>query len=92
MSLTATFTPFHMHEYLNDPIDVTVDFIDSRVRPRSVCWDNRVYAMKNVNLVHSTNEEGQHIFYFSVSDDTNFMKLRLNTKNLEWRLVELYTD
>lgn len=81
-----------MHEYLNDPIDVSVDFIDHRVCPRVINWDNREYKMKKVNLIHSTNENGQHVFYFSVSDDTNFMKLRLDTKVLEWRIVELYTD
>ncbi|MBU4315600.1 hypothetical protein KJ673_04340 [Patescibacteria group bacterium] len=81
-----------MHQYLNDPIDVSVDFTNQRVRPHTVCWDNQMYKIKKVNLVHNTNEDGQHIFYFSVSDDANFMKLRLNTQNLEWRLVELYTD
>ncbi len=81
-----------MHEYLNDPVDVTVDFIGNRVRPRAIRWDDRVYKMKKVNLIHPTNEEGKRVFYFSVSDSANFMKLRLDTKNLEWRLVELYTD
>lgn len=81
-----------MHEYINDPIDVTVDFIGNKVRPRKIRWDNQVYTIKKVNLIHPTNEDGQQVFYFSVSDNSNFMKLRLNTKSLEWRLVELYTD
>ena len=81
-----------MHEYLNDPVDVTVDFIGNRVRPKTVRWDDRVYKMEKVNLIHPTTEEGKQVFYFSVSDNDNFMKLRLDTINLEWRLVELYTD
>ena len=81
-----------MHEYLNDPVDVTVDFIGNRVRPKTVRWDDRVYKMEKVNLIHPTKEEGKQVFYFSVSDNDNFMKLRLDTINLEWRLVELYTD
>ena len=81
-----------MHEYLNDPIDVTVDFIGNRVIPRAIRWDNRVYKMKKVNLVYPTNEDGKQIFYFAVSDQTNFMTLRLDAKNLKWCLVELYTD
>jgi hypothetical protein len=81
-----------MHEYLNDPISVTVDFIDRKVRPRIIRWDNRDYKINSVNMINSTNEDGEHVFYFSVSDKINFMKLRLNTQNLEWRLVELYTD
>ena len=48
--------------------------------------------MQNVNLVHGAREGDKRIFYFSISDQTNFMKLRLDTETLEWRLVELYTD
>lgn len=80
------------HEILNDPIDVSVDFIGNRVRPKSVRWGRHIYPMKRVNLVHNAREGNKLIFYFSVSDKTNFMKLRFDTENLEWRLVELYTD
>lgn len=48
--------------------------------------------MEKVNLIHSTNEGETRIFYFSVSDKTTFMKLRLDTQNLEWRLVEVYSE
>jgi len=81
-----------MHTYLDDPVEVTVDFAKKRVRPRTVHWDGRSYAMQTVNLIHGAREGTKHIFYFSVSDQTNFMKLRLDTETLEWRLVELYTD
>ncbi|MDP2631139.1 MAG: hypothetical protein Q8P30_00010 [Candidatus Uhrbacteria bacterium] len=81
-----------MHELLNDPIDVNVDFTGKRVRPKRVFWDNRAYNITTVNLVHSAHEGTKRIFYFSVSDSCNFMKLRLDPEILEWRLVELYTD
>ncbi len=81
-----------MHTYLNDPVDVTVDFANKRIRPRDVRWDGKTYTMQTVNLVHGAREGAKRIFYFSVSDDANFMKLRLDTETLEWRLVELYTD
>ena len=48
--------------------------------------------MKKVNLVHSTNEGEKRIYFFSVSDDTSFMKLRLDTGALEWRIVEFYSE
>lgn len=81
-----------MYQLLNDPIDVLVDFSDKRARPRRVRWDNRIYDMQTVNLIHAAHEGTKRIFYFSVSDTNNFMKLRLDTETLEWRLVEIYTD
>lgn len=81
-----------MHTYLDDPVEVMVEFANRRVRPHNIRWDGKTYAMHTVNLVHSAREGTKRVFYFSVSDDTNFMKLRLDTETLEWRLVELYTD
>lgn len=79
-----------MHSYLNDPIDVTVDFKGRRIRPQSIRWGKRDFSVKQVNLVHGTREGEKRIFYFSVSDLTNYFKLRLDTETLEWRLVEVY--
>ena len=81
-----------MHQILNDHIDVLVDFSGKRARPRRVRWDNRVYEMERVNLVHTAREGEKRIYYFSVSDHANFMKLRLDTETLEWRLVEIYSE
>jgi hypothetical protein len=80
------------HELLHDPVDVRVEFSGHRVRPTCVRWGTRDYPMERVNLVHSTKEGEARIFYFSVSDNTTFMKLRFDTQTLEWRLVELYTE
>ncbi|MBU1126527.1 MAG: hypothetical protein ABH826_02155 [Patescibacteria group bacterium] len=81
-----------MHQLLNDPIDVIVDFSERRARPRRVRWDNKIYDMTSVNLIHGAREGEKRIFYFSVSDNLNYMKLRLDTENLEWRLVEIYSE
>jgi len=80
-----------MHTLLNDPIDVAVDFAGSRIRPRHIVWDKKAYQIQTVNLIHRTKEGETNIYYFSVSDNANFFKLRLDTHTLEWRLVELYT-
>ncbi len=82
----------YMHEYMNDPVEVTVDFFGRRVRPREVQWCNRRYPLTRVNLVHGAREGTKRVFYFSVSDAVNFMKLRFDTETLEWRLVEMYTN
>jgi len=84
--------PSTMHQLLNDPIDVLVEFKNKRIAPRRLHWDNREYTIKQVNLIHGAREGAKRIFYFSVSDTANFMKLRLDTETLEWRLVEVYTD
>ena len=81
-----------MHEYVNDPIDVSVDFAGRKVRPNKVRWGTRDYMISKINLVHGAREGAKRIFYFSVSDAANFMKLRLDTETLEWRLVEVYSS
>ena len=81
-----------MHELLNDPVEVTVDFCGRHVRPTSVRWAGRAYAVERVNLVHTAREGAKRIYYFSVSNNTNFMKLKLDTEMLEWRLVEWYCE
>ncbi len=81
-----------MHELLNDPIDVAVDFTGHRVKPHHVRWGKKTYPMNTVNMIHRAREGTKNIFYFSVSDTANFMKLRLDPELLEWRLVEFYSD
>ena len=80
-----------MHEYMNEPIEVNVDFGGRKVWPRKVLWGGRDYEISRVSLVHGAREGQRRIFYFSVSDATNFMTLRLDTETLEWRLVEVYS-
>jgi hypothetical protein len=93
MFTIQNFSPIDfMHEVLNDPIDVIVSFAGSRVIPKRFRWNEKDYDIKNVNLVHTAREGTKRIFYFSVSDLTNYFKLRLDPEFLEWRLVELYTD
>ena len=81
-----------MHELINDPIDVTVSFSQNGIIPKQFNWNQKTYDVKTVNLVHSVREGTKKIFYFSVSDLTNYFKLRLDAEFLEWQLVELYTD
>lgn len=81
-----------MHEFLHDPVDVIVSFRENRVLPRRMRWNARDYDIHRVNLVHSAREGQKRVFYFSVSDDANYFKLKLDPECLEWHLVELYSD
>lgn len=81
-----------MHELINDPIDVVVSFCQNRVLPKRMRWNEHDYEITTVNLVHTAREGTKRVYYFSVSDLTNYFKLKLDPELLEWRLVELYTD
>lgn len=78
-------------EWINEPVEVRVDFCGTRILPRAMHWNNQIYRIRHVNMVHSTQEGATKLFFFSVSDATNYFKLQLNTANLEWKLVELYS-
>ncbi|MFH1405490.1 MAG: hypothetical protein ABIH21_05380 [Patescibacteria group bacterium] len=81
-----------MLELINEPIDVLVSFVGNKVSPKRMHWAGKDYDIKTINLVHSAHEGMKRVFYFSVSDFSNYFKLRLDTDSLEWSLVELYTD
>lgn len=79
-------------EYVNEPVEVRVDFCNRRVLPRAMSWNNRLYAVKSINMIHSARNGASKLFFFSVSDDINYFKLQLDTESLEWRLIEMYSD
>lgn len=81
-----------MHELLNEPVDVLVEFSDKRVKPKILRWQGKHYPIQSVNLIHGAREGRIMLFYFSVSSDTIFFKLRLHSETLEWRIVEIYCD
>jgi ribosomal protein L24E len=71
---------------------VLVAFHENRVVPKRMRWNSREYEIRSVNLVHTAREGAKRVFYFSVSDLTNYFKLKLDPEFLEWQLVETYTD
>lgn len=81
-----------MHTFLDDPVDVLASFTKAQVRPLRMRWNEKYYEIKNVNLVHTGREGTKRLFYFSVSDDSNAFKLKLDPDILEWKLVELYCE
>ena len=83
-----------MYDYIDEPVEVTVDFSWPKVRPQRMRWNNRDYPIERVNLIHAAREGDKRLFYFSVSDQNtaNFFKLRFDTETLEWRLVEVYSE
>lgn len=56
--------------------------------PKYVLWRGRSHTVTQIGL-HHLYREGKTLFHiFSVVADTMFMRLKLDTDNLTWRLEE----
>lgn len=80
-----------MFEIINEPIDVIVRFAKESVRPEAFRWQGRTYRIEKVNLVHHERDGSDKTYYFSVSDSANFFRLAFSTRDLSWKLEQLYT-
>jgi len=81
-----------MLEKINEPIEVLVRFSGVKVLPQFFKWRGKTYRVEKINLVHKQGAGNDKIYYFSVSDSANFFRLAFFTRNLEWRLEELYYE
>jgi hypothetical protein len=79
-----------MLEKINDPIEVAVHFKADKVLPTAFRWQNRVYQIEKLNMVHKERAGNDVIYYFSVSDNANFFRLAFFTKDLSWRIEEIF--
>lgn len=70
---------------INEP--VSVGLVNNT--PKYVIWKGENYTISNIGL-HHLFREGRVLYHvFSVLTGTVFMRLRLNTDNLSWRLEEI---
>lgn len=60
--------------------------------PLSVTWRNRDYKITKIGLRHDYLEGKTLIHIFSVVSDSLFFKLKLNTKKLNWKLLETFEN
>lgn len=81
-----------MHEITNEPISIIVHFDQNKVLPLYFKWRNRRYKIDRLNLVHKKRDGKDTIYYFNVTDKTNYFKLSFSTKDLGWKMEELYYD
>ena len=58
--------------------------------PLSMTWRNRDYKITKVGLHHDYFEGKTLVHIFSVLSDELFLKLKFNSKNLTWNLMEIY--
>lgn len=81
-----------MHQKIDEQIEVEVMFFKNRVKPVSFSLSGRVYDITTISLVHYVRQGQEKIYYFSVSDGTNFFRLRFSTDSLKWYLEEIYNE
>ncbi len=82
----------NMHEKVNEPIEVLVKFNKNRVEPTFFKWRDKTYRVEKINLVHQERLGSDKIYYFSVSDAANFFRLAFSTRDLSWKIEELYYE
>ena len=82
-----------MHELVNEPISILVSFgQDNTVLPLYFKWRNRRYKIDKLNLVHKKRDGEHTIYFFNVSDNANYFKLSFTTKDLRWKIEELFWE
>jgi hypothetical protein len=81
-----------MLEKLDEPVDVVVKFAGTSVMPAFFKWRGKTYKVEKLNLVHRERDGNDKIYYFSVSDNANFFRLAFFTRDLSWRLQELFYE
>lgn len=79
-----------MLEKYDDPIEVLVKFEGERIQPTYFRWDKKVYRVEKINLIYRERDGSDKIYYFSVSDNANNFKLAFFTRDLSWRILELF--
>lgn len=82
-----------MYETINEPIDVICVFKKGTLlEPKRFRWKEHQYQIRAINLSYRANEGSTACYYFDVSDEANYFKLSFNTRTLQWRLEELYSE
>ena len=66
---------------------VTVGSVNGN--PKYVIWKGRNYTITRIGLHHHFREGSTLYHVFSVTTDTLFLRLKLNTDNLLWQLEEI---
>ena len=75
-----------------EKINVLVKFEGTKVLPVFFKWQNKTYEVEKLNLVHKERDGNDKIYYFSVSDNANFFRLAFFTRDLSWKIQELFYE
>lgn len=81
-----------MYEQINQPIEVLCAYVKGKSLPLFFRWNNKRYKIDKVNFVHSVRHGRDKMYFYSVSNKTNYFKLCFNTEKNKWSLLEFYTE
>lgn len=81
-----------MLEKVDEAIEVSVNFCGQKIMPTFFKWRGKTYHIDKLNLVHRERDGSDKIYYFSVSDKVNYFRLAFFTKDLSWRIQELFFE
>ena len=80
-----------MIQKISAPVSVTFtyDSDENKCLPKSLVWNGRLYAIRQIGF-HHTFREGRTLYHvFSVVASTLFFRLIFNTESLAWRIEEI---
>ena len=79
-----------MLEKINEQIEVIARFNKKGLEPAVFRWNKKEYLVKKINMIHKARDGNDRVYYFSVSDEANFFRLAFFTRDLTWRLEEIW--
>ncbi len=74
---------------MSQTINESVNVVMVNNTPLSMSWKNRDYRITKIGLRHDYLDGKTLIHIFSVLSNDLFLKLKFNTKNLTWNLMEI---
>lgn len=77
---------------VGETVKVWVYFSGNQIQPFIFFWKNRRIKIEAINLVHTAKKDGQLVYYFSVSSESNFYQLRFESQKLKWFLEKVEED
>jgi len=80
------------HEKVDEQVEVLVKFKGKTIFPAYLKWRDKTYKIEKLNMVHREKAGEDKVYYFSCSDSVNFFRLSFSTRDLSWKLEEIYCD
>ena len=80
-----------VHE-VSERITVGAVFRNNKIIPKWFYLGKDKHTVKNIEQFWQTKEGEAPLLFFVVNDGVNIYEIRLNQKNLEWRLEKVYME
>lgn len=81
-----------MQSRVDESIEVLARFKKGVLTPLFFKLKNRVYKIESVNLRYDLTEGNVKFLSYSVSSGPNTYKITLDTKTMDWKLGEVWSE